>query len=683
MKIKNNYKYLLSDLTKLNGVGKKTMQILKKKKINNIFDLLWRLPKSYTDRSLTSKINDIQIGKIHTLKVIPTKYIFPRVRNLPNRVNCQDETGKIDCIFFNSYEGYIRKILPLNEEITISGKISFFKNKYQITNPTYVAKDSSLIETVHNKYSLTEGISEKVYNKIISQILKGLPTLNEWHSPNILKKFDNETWNDSIIKLHDPKNIANYKSSFYRRLAYDEILSSFLVNSEIRKKIKKIKKDSKNFTDKYYKNTISKLNFNLTNDQKKALFDINEDLTSKSKMFRLLQGDVGSGKTIVSLISALNVIESNFQVALMAPTEILAKQHFNLAKKIFPKNINIKLLSSKIENIEKKKIIDDLKNNQIKMVFGTHAIFQKKIIFSKLGYIIIDEQHKFGVRQRKLLSDKGGKNCDVLLMSATPIPRTLTMSIYGDMDVSLIKEKPNHRKEVKTYSKLESKLEDVIKFVKKEIKEGNQIFWVCPLIEESKKIDHESSVKKFEYLNKLFPKNVGLLHGKIENDDKEIILNKFLNKEYKILVSTTIIEVGIDFPNANVIIIENANKFGLSQLHQLRGRVGRGSRQASCILMFKSNLSINAKKRINILKNSNDGFLISEEDMKLRGFGDLLGFKQSGVKNFRLADPIQNQDLFFLAEQEVKRIEREEINLLKYKPLLKLYDQAEIINDLV
>jgi len=682
MKIKNNYKYLLSDLTKLNGVGKKTMQILKKKKINNIFDLLWRLPKSYTDRSLTSKINDIQIGKIHTLKVIPTKYIFPRVRNLPNRVNCQDETGKIDCVFFNSYEGYIRKILPLNEEITISGKISFFKNKYQITNPTYVAKDSSLIETVHNKYSLTEGISEKVYNKIISQILKKLPLLNEWHNSNILKKFDNETWNDSIIKLHDPKNIANYKSSFYRRLAYDEILSSFLVNSEIRKKIKKIKKDSKNFTDKYYKNTISKLNFNLTNDQKKALFDINEDLTSKSKMFRLLQGDVGSGKTIVSLISALNVIESNFQVALMAPTEILAKQHFNLAKKIFPKNINIKLLSSKSENIEKKKIIDDLKNNQIKMVFGTHAIFQKKIIFSKLGYIIIDEQHKFGVRQRKLLSDKGGKNCDVLLMSATPIPRTLTMSIYGDMDVSLIKEKPNHRKEVKTYSKLESKLEDVIKFVKKEIKEGNQIFWVCPLIEESKKLDHESSVKKFEYLNKLFPKNVGLLHGKIENDDKEIILNKFLNKEYKILVSTTIIEVGIDFPNANVIIIENANKFGLSQLHQLRGRVGRGSKQASCILMFKSNLSENARKRINILKKSNDGFFISEEDMKLRGFGDLLGFKQSGIKNFRLADPIHNQDLFILAEKEIKRIENEEKNLIKYKPLIKLYDQAEIINDL-
>ena len=400
-------------------------------------------------------------------------------------------------------------------------------------------------------------------------------------------------------------------------------------------------------------------------------------------MFRLLQGDVGSGKTIVSLISALNVISSGFQVSLMAPTEILARQHYTLAKKLFPSNISIALLSSKSENVEKKKIINDLKKNKIKMIFGTHAIFQKKIIFANLGYIIIDEQHKFGVRQRKLLSDKGGDNCDILLMSATPIPRTLTMSIYGDMDVSIIRQKPKNRKEVKTYSKLESKIEDIIKFVKKEIKEGNQIFWVCPLIEESKKLDHQSSINKYKFLKKLFPNQVALLHGKIDNEEKELILSKFLNKEYAILVSTTIIEVGIDFPNANVIIIENANKFGLSQLHQLRGRVGRGTKQASCILVFKSNLSINAKKRINILKNSNDGFKISEEDMKLRGFGDLLGFKQSGIKNFKLADPIQNEDLFLLAEKEIKKIELQNNDIDKYKALLKLYDQADIINDLV
>ena len=679
----NNFDYLLSDLTKLTGVGKKTMEILKKKKINNIFDLLWRLPKSYTDRSLTSNICDLKIGDVQTIKIFPIKYQFPRIRNLPNKVNCEDETGKIDCIFFNSYEGYVRKILPLNEQVSISGKIGSYKGRYQITNPTYVSKDSSLIEVIHNKYSLTDGISEKIYNKIINQILKNLPTLNEWHSPNILKKFDNESWNNSIVQLHDPKNIDNYKSSFYKRLAYDEILASFIVNSEIRKKIKKTKKKTKKFTDEPYNEITNKLNFKLTHDQQKSLIDINKDLLSKSKMFRLLQGDVGSGKTIVSLISALNVISSGFQVALMAPTEILARQHYNLAKKLFPKKISIELLSSKSENIERKRIIKNLKDNKTQIVFGTHAIFQKKIIFSNLGYIVIDEQHKFGVRQRKLLSDKGGTNCDVLLMSATPIPRTLTMSVYGDMDVSIIKEKPSNRKEVKTYSKLESKIDDVLNFVKKEIKEGNQIFWVCPLIEESKKLDHQSSVNKYKFLEKLFPNNVALLHGKIDSDEKEQILNKFLNKQYSILVSTTIIEVGIDFPNANVIIIENANKFGLSQLHQLRGRVGRGTKQASCILMFKSNLSVNAKKRINILKNSNDGFEISEEDMKIRGFGDLLGFKQSGVKNFRLADPVHNEDLFLLAEKEIKLIEKENSSIEKYQTLLKLYDQADIINDIV
>jgi ATP-dependent DNA helicase RecG len=683
MKNKNNYNYLLSDLTKLNGVGKKTMQILKKKKISNIFDLLWRLPKSYTDRSLSSKVIDLLVGKTQTIRIKPTKYQFPRIRNLPNRVYCEDETGKIDCIFFNSFEGYIKKILPLNKEVTISGKISVYKNKYQITNPTYISEDHTLIETVHNKYSLTEGISEKVYNKIINQILKNLPKLDEWHDQKILSFFDNESWNNSIIKLHDPKNIGNQKSNFYKRLAYDEILSSFIVNSEIRKKIKKIKKVSKLIVEETSTKILNKLDFELTNDQKKSLIEINNDLKSKSKMFRLLQGDVGSGKTIVSLITALNVIKSNFQVALLAPTEILARQHFNLAKKLFPINVSIELLSSKNESSEKKRIIHDLKSNKVQMIFGTHAIFQKKIKFSKLGYIIIDEQHKFGVRQRKLLSDKGGKNCDVLLMSATPIPRTLTMSIYGDMDVSIIREKPKNRKEVKTYSKLESKINDVIKFVKKEINQGNQIFWVCPLIDESKKLDHESSIKKYEFLNKIFPNKVGLLHGKIDIEEKEKILNKFLNKKYSILVSTTIIEVGIDFPNANVIVIENANKFGLSQLHQLRGRVGRGLTQATCILMFKSNLSENAKKRINILKDSNDGFKISEEDMKLRGFGDLLGFKQSGIKNFKLADPIQNEDLFLLAEKEIKKMEKQNSSFEKYKALLKLYDQADIINDIV
>ena len=643
---------------------------------------MWKLPKSYNDRSLTSKIKNLRIGENHTVTIIPEKYSFPRVRNLPNRVLCSDETGKMDCVFFNSYEGYIRKILPIGKKITVSGKIGIYKSRYQLTNPKYISEDSSLVKDKHNNYSLTEGISEKIYNKIIQQIINNLPILNEWHSKSILKRFDNISWNESIIQLHKSENIGNYNKNFYQRLAFDEIFSTFLVNSEIRKKIRRIKKKSKIIKITKQNEIINDLDFNLTKDQKNALREINKDLISSTKMFRLLQGDVGSGKTIVALLSAFNTINSGFQVALMAPTEILARQHFNLAKKIFPENLKIEYISGKSDYKDKKRILNEIKENRIDIIFGTHAIFQKKVIFKKLGLIIIDEQHKFGVNQRKKLSDKGGHDCDILIMTATPIPRTLTMTLYGDMDVSVIKEKPKSRKPIKTYSKLENKINDIINFIQKEVNLGNQIFWVCPLIEESKKIDHSSAIKKFEYLNKIFPNQVALLHGRTDIEEKENILNKFLNNRYKILVSTTIIEVGIDFPNANVIIIENANKFGLSQLHQLRGRVGRGEKNATCILMIKPNLSENAKKRINILKMSNDGFEISAEDMKIRGFGDILGFKQSGVKNFKLADPVHNKDLFLLAEKEIKRIEKSNEDISKFKPLIKLYDRADIINDI-
>ena len=682
MNNKRNYKFLLSDLSHLKGIGIKTQILLRKKKINNIFDFLWKLPKSYTDRSLSSKIKDLKIGENQTITIIPKKYNFPRVRNLPNKVSCFDETGEMDCIFFNSYEGYVKKILPLGKQITISGKIGFFKNRYQLTNPKYVSEDSNLIKQKHNTYSLTEGISEKIYNKIIKQIIENLPELKEWHSNEIMKKFNYINWKEAIKELHKPENIGNYKKDYYKRLAFDEIFSTFLVNSEIRNNIKRIKKKNKIINRDKQNILIKKLNFDLTKDQLNALSEINNDLSSSNKMFRLLQGDVGSGKTIISLLSAFNTINSGFQVAIMAPTEILARQHFNLAKKIFPKNIKTELISGKIEHKIKKNILQKLSSHQIDIIFGTHAIFQKNVAFKNLGLVIIDEQHKFGVNQRKKLSDKGGNNCDVLLMTATPIPRTLTMTLYGDMDLSVIREKPKNRKPIKTYSKLDSNIKNVVDFVKKEISRGNQIFWVCPLIEESKKLDHSSAVKKFEYLEKLFPNKLSLLHGKTDNVEKEKILNDFLNGKFKILVSTTIIEVGIDFPNANVIVIENANKFGLSQLHQLRGRVGRGDKDSTCILMFKSNLSENARKRIKILKESNDGFIISEEDMKLRGFGDILGFKQSGTKNFKLADPIHNSDLFLLAEKEMRRIEKSNEDISKFKPLIKLYDRADIINDI-
>jgi len=677
-----DYEYLLSSLDNIKGIGKKTFNLFIRKNINTIFDLLWHLPISKIETSKETTIDNLQVGKLQTVKIIPIKYSFPRIRNLPNKVICENNSGKLDCIFFNSYEGYIRKILPLYKEIIITGKVGFYKNKYQLVNPTLVSKNNNNILADQNKYSLTEGLSLKKYNDIINEVLTKLPNLDEWHNKEVLKKFNNVRWKDSIIRIHKENFDKIKNSNFLKRLIFDEIFSHFLLSSQLRTKIKKIKKKEKIFNDDLTKNITKSLNFKLTNDQNKAIEVINKDLKSKQRMFRLIQGDVGSGKTIVSIIAALNTIKSGYQVSMMVPTEILARQHYNFINKNFADKCKIELLSSKTEHKNKKLILKNIENNNIDFIIGTHALFQKKIKYSNLGLIIIDEQHKFGVKQRKELADKGGNNCDVLVMSATPIPRTMMMTIYGDMDITLIKEKPNNRKQVKTYSKLESKIDDIIKFVKKEIHNQNQVFWVCPLIEKSKKIDHQSAIDKSIFLERYFKKRVGLIYGSMNKYEKDKVLNNFLSKKLDILVSTTVIEVGIDFPNANLIIIENANKYGLSQLHQLRGRVGRGNKESYCILIFKSNLSENAKKRIKILKNSNDGFEISEEDMRLRGYGDILGFKQSGIKRFRLADPILNKDLFELAEEEVKKIEKKNSNFSIYYKLLKLYDRAKIINEI-
>ena len=575
----NDHEYLLSNIQNIKGIGKKTSQLFKRKNINTIFDLLWHLPTSKIENSKVTNIGDIQIGKLQTIKLTPLKYNFPRIRRLPNRVVCQSKDIKIDCVFFNSYEGYIKKILPLNTEIIISGKINFFRNKYQITNPTQVKESNENILETQNKYSLTDGLTINKYNNIINEVLKELPDLDEWLNDDIKKKFNNIKWKDAILKIHSLDNKEILKSKYYKRLVFDELFAHFLLSSKIRTKIKKIKKSQKIFKDCKEK-LIQDLNFKLTNDQEAAIKIINEDLKSKSRMFRLLQGDVGSGKTIVSMIAAVNCINAGYQTSFMVPTEILAKQHFSFAKKYLPKNIKIEMLTGKSKYADRKKILENLKLGKIDFLIGTHALFQKKVEYNKLGLIIIDEQHKFGVRQRKELSEKGGNNCDVLVMSATPIPRTMMMTVYGDMDLTLIKEKPKNRKKIVTYSKLEDKISEIIRFVKKEISNKNQIFWVCPLIEESKKVEQQSVVNKFKYLEKYFKNRIGLIHGSLDKDERNKILNNFLDRKLDILVSTTVIEVGIDFPNANVIVIENADKYGLSQLHQLRGRVGRGSKQS-------------------------------------------------------------------------------------------------------
>ncbi len=672
--------FIFSEISNLKGIGPKLSQYLKKKRIEKIKDILLNLPYSETDRSKIYKINELEVGKIQSIKVLVKKLNFPRIRNLPNKIICEDETGKIDIVYFNSREGYLRKLFPLNEWLIVSGKINYFNKKYQITNPDYVTSTENQSYVIKNipKYSLTKGINEKKYRSICEKVINNLPIIEDWLNINFIEENNFIDWNEAIRKLHNSKDGKNNKSKSYRRLVFDELCANFLTLSENRRRIKK-NKTPKVFKNKSSEKIIRNLPFELTNSQKNVLNEINFDLMSENRMFRIIQGDVGSGKTIVSLLAIFNVIKSGYQCALMSPTEILAKQHYLLSKKIFKEIFKIDFLTGKTEYTQKKKILDNLKKGKTNLLIGTHALFQKKINFKKLGLVVIDEQHKFGVKQRSELAKKGGSNCDVLLMSATPIPRTMMMSLYGDMDVSKISEKPSKRKKIITLSKPEKKSNELWPFIKKQINIDNQVFWVCPLIEDSKFLEFSSAKKKFELINNKFPGRVGIIHGAMEKSEKENVLNKFLNKKISILVTTTVIEVGIDFPNANLIIIENANKFGLAQLHQLRGRVGRGDKQGTCILLFKDGLSKNAIKRIKILKNSDDGFFIAEEDMKLRGYGDLVGYQQSGLKNFRFADPVIHDDLFKLAEKYIFNI-RDEINQKKYSFLLKLFDKAEIIN---
>ena len=673
--------FIFSDVIKLKGVGQQLSKYLKKKKIEKIKDIILNLPYSETDRSKIYKLNELEIGKIQTIKVIVKKLNFPRIKNLPNKILCEDETGKIEIIYFNSREGYLRKLYPINESLIISGKINYFKNKYQITNPDYVTTldNKEYVTKRIQKYNLTKGINEKRYRLISEQVINNVPEINDWLNTEFIKKNRLLSWNDSINRLHNSKDSKNNQSNSFRRLVFDELCANFFTLLKNRKRIKK-NKISKKFLEIYSNSIKKKLSFVLTKSQENVLKEINNDLLSKKRMFRIIQGDVGSGKTIVSLLAISNIIESGYQCALMSPTEILAKQHFDLAKKVFQDlKLEISFLTGKTDYKIRNSIYKNLENGRINLIIGTHSLFQKNIRFKKLGLIVIDEQHKFGVKQRSELAKKGGDNCDVLLMSATPIPRTMMMSLYGDMDISKIDEKPKFRKKIITLSKPEKKLAELWPFIQKQIDNQNQIFWVCPLIEESSFLDYSSAKKKFDLINKKFLNQVGLIHGAMNKEEREKVLEKFLKKNISILVSTTVIEVGIDFPNATLIIIENANKFGLAQLHQLRGRVGRGNKQSTCILLFKDGLSKNSIKRIKILKNSDDGFYIAEEDLKLRGYGDLIGYQQSGVKNFRFADPIIHEDLFKLAENYIQK-NQDQINQKKYIFLLKLFDRAEIIN---
>jgi len=683
-----NLNYILSSIAILKGVGPKLEKIINKLGIIKNVHFIWNIPNNIIERKYYKNIHDAEINSLVTLNLIIIKHEPSRFKRQPYKIKCICGETNIDLVFFNARHPMMRQMLPVNANKLISGKLEFFRNNFQITHPTHITDlhDNKLIKNREPVYNLTQGLNQRIMNKLTDQVLTNLPNLNEWIDEKILRKYNFKPWKETVLNLHNPKNNEiKEKDKYRRRLAFDELLSHQLAIGIMRnfnQKKKGISIKNKNIKlEKFIKN----IPFELTNSQNDVIKEILSDLESSNQMIRLLQGDVGSGKTIVAIISMLKVVENKFQSALMVPTTILAYQHFeNIVNLLKKSDIKVLILTGKDKGKERVKKLEEIARGAADIIIGTHSLIQDAVIFKKLGLAIIDEQHRFGVYQRMVFNHKNQKP-NILVMSATPIPRTLTLAAYGDMSESRLIEKPIGRKSIITTSLTLNKEKDLIKRVKEKINTtSTKFYWVCPLIEESEELDLKAAEERYKNLNKYFKNKVLLMHGRLNEQEKEVIMSKFKNEDYKILVSTTVIEVGVDVPSATTIVIEHAERFGLAQLHQLRGRVGRNDIQSYCILLHKDNIGEIAKKRINIMKNTNDGFQIAEEDLKIRGPGEVLGKKQSGSPSFYLADLSFDSDLLEDTKHIVENILKENPNLnnedgLKLKNLLYLQERDSAI----
>ena len=676
---------LFDPIKSLKGIGPKTLQLFEKLCGTKIIDLLLTIPRGLKKREYIKEITDKYLKKEIAIEIIIEKHLPQFNPKMPYKILCKNNNNEIEIIFFRGYVKYLKKILPVGEKRIVCGKLGKIENKYQIIHPENISpiEELSYLHGSLSLYSLTKGLTMSFYRKSINQALGKIIDIPEWIKEDILKRNNWLSWRKTIELLHKPKNLDDKKILELReRLAFDEALSHYIKLLITKEKLKKNICHKIEVDKEIKKKILSKIFFSLTNSQLKVIKEIEDDLNKENPMLRLLQGDVGSGKTIVALLTLANVFKKNIQAALMVPTEILAIQHYNYFSDLFKDTkVNIVLLTSKINSKEKESVQKKIENGKAQIIIGTHAIFQKNINFKDLGYVIIDEQHRFGVHQKFQLSAKGC-NPHILVMTATPIPRTLALTMYGNMNISKITEMPSNRKKIETIATSSNKVSKIIKGLDNIIDKKLNAFWVCPLIDESEKLDLTAATNRFEKLKKIFGNNVGIIHGKMDIEEKKEIIDKFKSKEILILVSTTIIEVGIDVPDATVMIIEESNRFGLSQLHQLRGRIGRSDRKSTCVLIYKEkNLNEYSKKRINTIKNTNDGFKIAEEDLKLRGFGEMLGTRQSGYQLFKILDPLTDIRIMedalneaksiFENRNSIKKTDKEIINLF-----LKIYNQS-------
>ncbi len=652
---------LFSNIMTIKGIGPKNAKIIERLCGKYIVDLLFHKPAAYIDRRNSPKIIDLEEGSIATVVVKIDSHTPAFNRRMPYRVNVSDDSGQMSIVYFNLRGPYIKKILPIGSTRVISGKIEKFNDLYQITHPHHVVdiKNLDSVKKIECVYPLTAGMTSKIIQKSINSSLSMVDELPEWIPEKVLERNKWPSWKDSIYQMHNPKDVKeNDDNKYIERLVFDELFSQQLTIRLIKNKI-----SHKNGISLPKKNKLSKqlrdqLKFQLTGDQETTIEEISNDQEGSSKMLRLLQGDVGSGKTIVALFAMMQCIENNKRSVLMAPTEILAEQHFNTIKEfISDLNLTCSLITSSNKNNH---------NFEADIIIGTHALFQQKVTFENIGLVVIDEQHKFGVHQRILLNEKAGNSCDILLMTATPIPRTMELAAYGDMDISKISEKPKNRKEIITKSININKIDQLKESLTKILNKKQKIYWVCPLIDESEKLQLQSVNSRVNDLKKYYSSNnVGLVHGQMSQDEKNDVMSKFKDNKIDILVATSVIEVGIDDPDATVMIIENSERYGLSQLHQLRGRVGRGNVQSTCILLFEGPLTENAKRRLKVMKETNDGFLIAEEDLDIRGAGEILGSKQSGIPNFRLSNLDKHKHILEEARGVAMDIVKEDPDLKK------------------
>ncbi len=645
----------------LPGVGPKLGKLVQHLCGPYLTDILWHLPSGVVRRPVIEKVSDIISGAPGTVLLHIQGHIVPPTKRQPYRIVAEGAGALFELVFFNYHKSYLQQKLPEGAALWVSGKIERQPTGYRILHPDYIAADKNAIPEYEVIYPQMSGVNSKLLRRILSYILPTTPMLPEWLDSAFQAKHHLPFWSEALDTVHHPKTEADLAPTnpARLRLAYDEILANQLALLLVREQATRQKgfaiQPTGFLTDKLKNN----LPFQLTGAQARVLIEIERDLQSPNQMIRLLQGDVGSGKTIVALLAALSVIEDGYQAALMAPTDILARQHFAKIEALCrPLGVTVALLTAREKGSERKRILEGLANGNIQLLIGTHALLTETVIFHKLGLAVIDEQHKFGVHQRLGLIQKQ-RGVNLLVMTATPIPRSLALTAYGDMDSSRLDEKPTGRQPIETRVMPVAKIPELVDRLKTRIQTAptkTQVYWICPLVDESEKSDLTAVKKRFEELQQTFGTRVGLVHGKMKGLEKDAVMEQFAAGNLDILVATTVIEVGVDVKSATIMVIEQAERFGLAGLHQLRGRVGRGSDKSLCILLHGNHLTETAKARLSVMRETDDGFMIAEEDLKLRGAGEVLGTRQSGMPDFKMADMSVQGDLLWTATKDAQTI---------------------------